>query len=274
MLQKMFPDEIIKVDSSAFRGYPLHNGYEIPRIFGEIVPEATFTDVLKYTYPTPHYKLWQFAYHCLPMWHRVQNDISDREMLSPEQLKYYLYFNGYWQKAKYYETAREEILRAFSFHPIVDTQNNDALKFIAGGETSSIHVRRGDYVGHPIFGNICTVEYYKHALQALSTNAPTCRRLLVFSNGIEWTRTVLYDAFPDFEVMFVNCNNGKESYRDMHLMSKCHHNIIANSSFSWWGAWLNANPHKVVIAPSKWRNSDDNMDIVPNSWLRISIGEK
>jgi hypothetical protein len=95
----------------------------------------------------------------------------------------------------------------------------------------------------------------------------TSPKFYIFSNDIEWCRANLQLK----NVMFIDWNSDKESYKDMLLMSHCKHNIIANSSFSWWGAYLNMNPNKRVVAPSKWfKNSDINdQDVIPNEWIKI-----
>ena len=88
----------------------------------------------------------------------------------------------------------------------------------------------------------------------------------IFTNDFEWAKS----HFTDEDCYFVQGNTGKESYRDMQLMSLCEHNVIANSSFSWWGAWLNANKEKTVIAPEKWVNSEeDTTAVVPESWMKM-----
>lgn len=102
----------------------------------------------------------------------------------------------------------------------------------------------GDYVNHPIHGGICTLEYYKKAIEIIRNNIAE-PAFFIFSNDIDWCRNNL----PLESATYITGNNGGNSYKDMHLMSLCKHNIIANSSFSWCGAWLNSNQNKIVIAP-------------------------
>lgn len=89
--------------------------------------------------------------------------------------------------------------------------------------------------------------------------------MIIFSDNIEWCRANL--SMED--ALYVDWNNGVDSWQDMYLMSLCKHNIIANSSFSWWGAWLNENPNKIVIAPKQWMKSDVGVDVIPKTWIRI-----
>lgn len=133
----------------------------------------------------------------------------------------------------------------------------------------AVHVRRGDYLSkenNNIFGNICTDAYY---LQAIETMARMVENplFIFFSNEIEWVRK----NFPINDAIYV-CQsdfNAYEDWYDLYLMSKCKHNIIANSSFSWWGAWLNNYKNRQVIAPQKWVNYDALTDICPEEWIRI-----
>lgn len=133
----------------------------------------------------------------------------------------------------------------------------------------SIHIRRGDYLTFStIYGGICTIEYYKKAVSYLCSalNNPV---FVVFSDDMDWVRNNIY--FPEeAKVHFVDFNRGKDSWQDMNLMSKCMHNIIANSTFSWWGAWLNENPEKIVICPDRLTQRGDSPDIFPEEWIKMS----
>lgn len=135
--------------------------------------------------------------------------------------------------------------------------------------TVSIHIRRGDYENDPeakfVLGGICTLDYYKKSIEYLNERIEQPYYCL-FSNNPEWTQENF--AFLK-NSLIIDWNLNKESWQDMMLMSMCRHNVIANSSFSWWGAWLNRNPDKIVIAPSKWFNIYEAADIVPDQWVRI-----
>ena len=135
---------------------------------------------------------------------------------------------------------------------------------------ASLHVRRDDYLSTTYaygFGGICTTAYYQNAI-AYMKEKTIDPAFFVFSDDINWCRENL-----DVEgATFVDCNHGDESWQDMFLMSKCKHNIIANSSFSWWGAWLNNNTNKIVVAPDRWWNGLKD-DVVPETWIRIGRKE-
>ena len=141
------------------------------------------------------------------------------------------------------------------------TKTLEKLKKKINGKSISLHVRRTDYVTSNGFHPVQTVEYYNKAIETIGSYD----QILVFSDDINWCKENLnYD-----NVLFVE---NQDNLEDMWLMSLCDHNIIANSSFSWWGAWLNQNKDKIVIAPKNWFGSQSNLndlDIIPNNWVKI-----
>jgi hypothetical protein len=178
--------------------------------------------------------------------------------------------NGYFQKETYFNNYAHEIHKAFVFKKELTGVNVSIKNDILNSNSVSLHVRRGDYVTSEktgIYHGVCSLEYYTSAIQTL-TKLYNDLHFFVFSDDIEWCKTHL--NIPG-EVFFVSNNNGPNSYLDMELMSLCNHNIIANSSFSWWGAWLNNSKNKVVIAPKKWfADSSINTDnLYPKNWLVI-----
>lgn len=131
----------------------------------------------------------------------------------------------------------------------------------------SVHIRRGDYLSASFangFGNCCPLDYYQRAIAMISKTVD--KPLFVFfSDDMEWVK----ENFAGEDCLFVSHNKGVDSWQDMYLMSLCNHNIIANSTFSWWGAWLNHHEDKMVIAPKKWWSTIENDDVVPETWMRI-----
>lgn len=180
------------------------------------------------------------------------------------------YLDGYWQTEKYFKDIRRVILDEFTVLHEAEGVNKDMAEKIMGCEAVSLHIRRGDYVSNPealkVHG-LCSLEYYDEAIRKIAEVAdqPT---FFVFSDDIDWASANLKIDYP---VVFVGHNDSGKNYEDLRLMSKCRHNIIANSSFSWWGAWLNENKDKRVIAPMKWFNdqSRDSSEIVPDEWLKL-----
>ena len=131
----------------------------------------------------------------------------------------------------------------------------------------SIHVRRGDYLSETnqkIYGRICTLDYYKKAIRYFEEKYEDVT-FFVFSNDLEWAKENLEMK----KSCFVDCNTEETAIYDMYLMSECRDNIIANSSFSWWGAWMNSHEEKEVIAPSKWLNTVEVRDIWCEGWKKL-----
>jgi hypothetical protein len=179
-----------------------------------------------------------------------------------------LYYKGYWQSEKYFKSSFD-IRQIFRFsEEECNANTKDLLNLIKTKEgTVSVHVRRGDYLSDNsimMFGNICTIDYYKKALEII-TSKISDPFFIFFSDDIKWVKEYL--SFPNS--VFADWNSGADSWQDMYLMSQCRHNVIANSSFSWWGAYLNENPDKLVIAPLKWHNKHAAPDICPEEWIRI-----
>lgn len=176
-------------------------------------------------------------------------------------------FMGTWQSQKYFAGAEDEVRQAFAFkEELLNEPTRKLREAIVSCNAVSLHVRRDDYLSTTYaqgFGGICTPEYYRKAIAHIKENTEQ-PKLFVFSDDINWCRENLDVA----DATFVDCNHGEESWQDMYLMSRCQHNIIANSTFSWWSAWLNAHPRKIVVAPDRWWNGLKD-DVVPDEWVRI-----
>ena len=164
---------------------------------------------------------------------------------------------GYFQSYKYFEKYNKEIKNEFTFKPhILEKCKNIMLQY---SNPVAIHVRRGDYVKHPGFWTV-TPEYIIDSLYHFSPGPNAT--YLIFSDDIEWCKEVFGDGFTFIE--------GNNQYEDLCLMSLCKHNIISNSSFSWWAAWLNNNPKKITVAPSEWFTDPKPLnDLYPSNWIKI-----
>lgn len=271
-LRERQPDRIVRIDPSGFKGYPLHNGYELRRIFNVDIPEASVMEQMRVYYPLRNYRMWQIGNRLLPLRKSTVKENADMRftpsVLSDEQSAYYL---GYWQTEKYFKDIRPHILEAFRFPSIKPGSRNEAIiDEIGSKNVISVHVRRGDYVKIGNTQGICTLDYYRKALELMKEKTEP-EMFLVFSDDISWCRDNIARFLGDIPAVYVDWNKGENSFRDMQLMSRCRHNIIANSSFSWWGAWLNSNPDKIVIIPSRWMNGGGWVDIVPDSWHTITV---
>lgn len=179
------------------------------------------------------------------------------------------YFSGFYQTEKYFKDFREELLKDFTLKGKLNKKNQEILDKINSTESVSIHFRRGDYTKKKFqktFGTMSN-EYYTNAIKTIEEKTGKKLTLFVFSDDIKWVKN---NVKFNFETVYVDVNNDKQGYFDLELMKHCKHNVIANSSFSWWGAWLNENPNKIVIAPSRWVTYlDSNYDIIPENWITI-----
>lgn len=267
-LKHRYPTQEVKIDTLSFNHYPLHNGFEIKKIFGNNLKEATVLDLCKIAYPYFNYRVWQIGSRILPTRKTMITQHQDEKfepIVFSDRKKY---FDGYWQSEKYFSDIREQILYSFTFRQLKDDNNINLSEIIKSNTCVSIHIRRGDYLKNPIYKNICTLDYYIKSIQYIKSKV-NVDYFIIFSNDIEWCRQNSKLLINDTDFKIVNWNIKENSYRDMQLMSLCQHNIVANSSFSWWGAWLNQNSDKIVVAPKRWINGDLNLDTIPNSWIKI-----
>jgi Glycosyl transferase family 11 len=181
-----------------------------------------------------------------------------------------LFLDGWWQSELYFAEHRERLLTELGLRESPDPINQKYLDEILGSEAVSIHVRRGDYVTDPYVARalgVCGLEYYQAAIDLVRQRVAS-PAFFIFSDDPEWTRQNLPVPEPR---QFISHNCNQRHWEDLRLMSACKHFMIANSSFSWWGAWLATNPDKLVVAPKRWfadqKYSDK--DVVPTSWLRL-----
>lgn len=264
-------EDNVRIDPRAFRGYPIHNGYELKRIFKVSIPEATVGEVMKVAYPFLNYRIWQLC-RLLPkrksMRYEWKSMAYNERVFTNTKNEYLI---GYWQTERYFYPIRWEILKAFTFPSFEPGSKNESLgKELQQENSVALHIRRGDYLEIGNTSGICTIDYYKKAIAHIKEKVSP-KVYSVFSDDIDWCIGQFGAIISDSDIRYVNWNKGKESFRDMQLMSLCKHNIIANSSFSWWGAWLNQNPEKIVIAPSLWMNSEGWSEIIPDDWITIQV---
>jgi len=178
----------------------------------------------------------------------------------PDQLKQGNYIlKGFFQSEKYFLHNRNKIIDLFNPKEIL---NNQLIKYtpLLDGNTCSIHIRRGDYIKFPNEHPILKIDYYEKAMKGIGMDV----KFLIFSDDILWCKNNLKGD----NLFFIDDHD----YVSLCLMSLCENNIIANSSFSWWGAWLNENKNKKVIAPKSWFGKNKNLnikDIIPDTWIKI-----
>lgn len=179
------------------------------------------------------------------------------------------YLHGYWQSEQYFTQIADQIRSDFTFPDFTNTQNAEMADRITNSTAISLHVRRGDYLtlGAHV---LCDQAYYEAALAQVLDGLPGTPTVYVFSDDPQWAK----DNLPlPVEKVVVDFNGADTDFEDMRLMTLCQHNIIGNSSFSWWAAWLNQNAQKRVAGPAKWFGDPKlvNPDILPPSWLSVSV---
>lgn len=178
-----------------------------------------------------------------------------------------IYLNGFWQSENYFKDIEDVIRSDFQFKRSLNSRNAFFMQEISKVNAVSIHIRRGDYVTNKQasdFHGLCDTLYYQQAISMIKSQISN-PVFYVFSDDFEQVKRE-FDFDKDY--VFVDFNTGADSYNDMRLMAACKHHIIANSSFSWWGAWLNNNGEKIVIAPQRWFSTAET-DIVPDKWIKI-----
>lgn len=180
------------------------------------------------------------------------------------------YLIGYWQSEKYFSKYAQLIRNDFNFRNPLSGQNENWRQLIQSSNAISLHVRRSDMVNNPdvvkTHGS-CDLDYYRAAAQKIAEGVDN-PIFFVFSDEPDWCKAYLK---LEHQTHYIDNNTGESAYCDMQLMSHCRHHVIANSSFSWWGAWLNPRSDKRVIAPKRWfaDNSKDTSDLILSGWERI-----
>jgi hypothetical protein len=170
---------------------------------------------------------------------------------------------GYFQSEKYFINYRKEILELFNIDNESKKFINEKYSKILNLDNCSLHVRRGDFINLQNYHVLQTVDYYKKSIEIMGND----KFYVIFSDDIKWCKENL--NFIKNKIFI----SGNHDYIDLYLMSLCKNNIMANSTFSWWGAWMNNNPNKKVIIPSKWfGNSNSHLntvDLYCNDWIKI-----
>lgn len=266
--QLEFKIDIHRVNNSSSEAY--HNGYELDRVFclDNIASEQEIQNLNK--------KLsWQRFIRRAGVVIKQLSGFKKPNLIKEKGLAYQTidlkddsFVEGFWVSYKYYYHNIDTIRQCFTFSIPEDELNQYYEETIRGCNAVSLHVRRGDYVTNQGFFEIvgvCSMDYYRDAVTFISDKVEN-PVFFVFSDDIEWCRKNL--QFSNVEVHYIDHNKKDASYIDMYLMSICKHNIIANSSFSMWGAMLNKNTNKIVICPDKWSVSSivESRDICPPDW--------
>ena len=269
-LEQTFNEPVL-ADISMFNMYQTHR-YELEYVFGVGLRYATYRDMKQVYRCSKDYNITRiqrklfgpgkFEYEEIP---HVE---IDEHVFTENVNRYYV---GSWITPQYAAKVEPILRDAFQFKLPLDNTNRELLKSIKESNSVSLHVRRGNYLLLPQYCGICEIDYYNKAITYILQKVPNAH-FFIFSNDIPWCRDNIVPLVKDAKVTVVDGNSGWANYVDMQLMKECKHNIIANSTFSWWGAWLNDNPQKNVVAPKYWyRTSKFNYNCPEWHLIDISI---
>jgi hypothetical protein len=251
--------------------------YNLKKVFPKLSRWGNLNTIQKFYYYVIQ-QIRNFSYNKYKMPHKVlfypfKGLIYDQEPVTYipsifNNLETNQYFIGHFQSYKYFEEYREYILQDFQFSTKMLSKRTKQVSLdIVNCNSVSLHVRRGDYLNGYYFntlGKVCGLDYYKRAVEYLKEKLEN-PHFFVFSDDPEYVAENLQIK----NATYIDFNIGDDSWQDMYLMSQCNHNIIANSTFSWWGAWLNENPQKIVVAPNRWFANMENDEIVLPEWIRL-----
>lgn len=260
----------LKLDTSAFAQYQLHS-YALQhfRIAGTVLTEFERADLALSTRRRGSLgrildRLLRIK--SLPVIKEVSFSYDPAILDAPAAC----YLEGYWQSPKYFSHIEALIQQEFTVREPLREHNLETSRWISDGLAVSLHVRRGDYASNVKtnkYHGTCGAEYYNAAESYLHERIGPMR-LFIFSDDPDWAEANLSFRSP---VTVLRHNGPARDYEDLRLMTLCRHHIIANSTFSWWGAWLCRNPGKIVIAPKYWfrKANHDTSDLIPKSWIRL-----
>lgn len=178
------------------------------------------------------------------------------------------YLHGYFQSEQYFKDVADQIRRELVVKTPPSDENKRWLDHIAQGTSVSLHVRRGDYLAAKGSHAVCDAAYYARAVACIAERTGADLKVFIFSDSPDWAEENI--ELP-FEKHVMRHNGSDKHYEDIRLMSACRHHIIANSTFSWWGAWLNARSETITIAPQTWFGTEklSNPDIIPARWVQM-----
>lgn len=251
-----------------------HNGYELGRLFGIHCEKGIWHWFLQtiYRIHTSRRFVWLNKHIFSIIIHDVseaKNYDYNSDSLEPSTSMGFNYYWGGWHSEKNFLDIKEEVKRQFKFPQVYDETCLSFIDKINNTENSvSLHIRRGDYLNiqaddYYQFGGVATLDYYWEAIKRLLNVYPDCV-FFVFSNDPEWCK----NQFRGVKMYVVDCNKGKDSWRDMYLMTLCKHHINANSSFSWWGSWL-SEKEGLTICPKDFIKGVETKDFYPERWVKI-----
>lgn len=262
---------VLKIDVSGFKSYKLHKyslwAFNIQENYASTEEVETLTTPKKRTVD----QILDRIFHKKPR--RAKTHIREKKLFSfdPKVLKLSdgVYLDGYWQSEKYFADIAGIIRHEVTVKSPQVGRNKELAEMIASNNSVSLHIRRRDYVSNPKTNQVhgsCDLDYYFRCVEHLSHMVKN-PNFFIFSDDPEWARQNLKLPYP---TVLVEHNGEDKNYEDLRLMSQCRHHILANSSFSWWGAWLNPKEDKLVFAPRRWiaKKKVNFKDIIPAQWTK------
>ena len=265
-------NEELALDTNDFTTYELHQGFELERVFCLNTPQLSRAQLRQ-----------AFGWRVLPLAQRLAArwphiPLADKRIVIEPHLDYWAdmvsvpahaYLCGYWQSERYFQMNVDTIRSDFQFRVPLKGRALHWSEHIQAVPSISVHIRRGDYVFNQTnldIHGLCSMDYYRQAAATLGRKVSR-PEFFVFSDDLDWARQ---NFKLDHQIHFVDGNEASVSYRDMQLMSLCRHHIIANSSFSWWAAWLNNRKDKLVITPAYWYAKwGTPSGLIPDGWIAI-----
>ena len=252
------------IDLSDMMHYHIHHGYEMNRVFGLPKEEVIWPQWAK--------KLLEVFLFRIILERHEHGSLRhyDGRVCWP-----WVYYKGFYQKLIYLEGYEDEIRKTFTFDLTKASERSRLMaeQMDADSKSVSLHVRRGDYLKEKHFasvGCICQLPYYQEALGKMETLVEQ-PHYYVFSDDMQWVK----DNLPLDHVTYIDWNRGEDSWQDMMLMTHCRHHIICNSTFSWWGAWLNNQHGGVVVCPDHWYAGDHGqVPLYPTDWVRVTTNNE
>lgn len=273
MFQYAFHYELLKqrpdvyADLTSYERFKQHNGLEINELFNLDIPKASQEEI---NYILGNKLIFRFKQK---FGLNIDGYIKDNEFNKSILRLESAYLAGYWQSEEYFRNSKDSIRQIFNLNELPLSESATEYKQqIKNSNSVSVHIRRGDYISNKKANKhhvVLEKDYYIRAIKHIQQSVPE-PKFFFFSDDPNWVKA----NFDDIDNKVIVCkNNGNLAFQDMVLMSLCKHNIIANSSFSWWGAWLNNNSEKIVLAPNYWfvdKTSNNRVNkIVPPNWIKI-----
>lgn len=262
----------VKLDITEFDHYTIHQGFELQKVFNgpfEVATDDEISNILGWCHPKIIRRVLLRNSFSALLGKKIVIEPQFDYWSGIECLTSSCYLSGYWQSERYFKDYETDIRNCYSFKTDLNGENKEWMQKISAASSVSLHIRRGDYVSNVVTSSVhgtCDLEYYQAAIRLITSRVKT-PEFFIFSDDIHW-------AMQNLKIMhgchYISNNSGESSHVDMRLMSLCKHHIIANSSFSWWGAWLNGRPDKIVVGPSQWfKNRPFPKDIYPSAWITL-----